>query len=160
MLIACFVSFSCILTLCGFGLWPEPLYPCNFSGKDTGAGCHILLLGIFQTQGSSVVSLASSDWQADSLPAEPSRLPKYLSMSLFREKWKYKFKPCLCCYDPVIIYSIRNKLSSGLSARRTWSAFLRKCYLLQQDWFLWPHWPCLQKKKSFLSLKFGFIPQS
>ena len=38
-------------------LWPHGLYPAlllcpwNFSGKDTGVGCHALLQGIFPTQG-------------------------------------------------------------------------------------------------------------
>ena len=30
-----------------------PLYPWNFPGKNTGVGCHSLLQGIFQTQGSN-----------------------------------------------------------------------------------------------------------
>ena len=37
-----------------------------FSGKDNGVGCHVLLQGIFPTQGSPV----SPVLQADSLPTE------------------------------------------------------------------------------------------
>ena len=43
-----------------------------FSGKNTGMGCHFLLQGILQTQGSNL-SLLCAALQADSLPAEPSR---------------------------------------------------------------------------------------
>ena len=32
----------------------QVLFPCNFSGKNTGVGCHFLLQGIFPTQGSIV----------------------------------------------------------------------------------------------------------
>ena len=37
------------------GLWPTRLLcPWNFPGKSTGVGCHFLLQGIFQTQGSNL----------------------------------------------------------------------------------------------------------
>ena len=36
------------------GLKPARLLcPCDFSGKNTGVGCHFLLQGVFQTQGSN-----------------------------------------------------------------------------------------------------------
>ena len=36
------------------GLWPTRLLcPWDFPGKNTGMGCHVLLQGIFPTQGSS-----------------------------------------------------------------------------------------------------------
>ena len=41
------------------------LCPSNFPDKNTGAGCHFLLQGIFLTQGSNWHLLF---WQADSLP--------------------------------------------------------------------------------------------
>ena len=46
------VSQSC-LTLCDpYGLYPTRLLcPWDFSGKNTGVGCHFLLQGIFPTQG-------------------------------------------------------------------------------------------------------------
>ena len=63
------------LWLCG--LEPARLH-CwwNFPGKNTGAGCHFLLWGIFLTQGSNVCLLSLLcphllcllRWQADSLP--------------------------------------------------------------------------------------------
>ena len=40
-------------------------YLWDFSGKNTGAGCHFLLQGIFPTQGLNPYLL---NWQADSLP--------------------------------------------------------------------------------------------
>ena len=39
--------------------------PWNFPGKNTGAGCHFLLQGIFIIQGSNLYLL---HWQVDSLP--------------------------------------------------------------------------------------------
>ena len=39
--------------------------PWDSPGKNTGVGCHFLLSGIFQTQGSNLSLL---HWQADSLP--------------------------------------------------------------------------------------------
>ena len=48
------------------GLQPTRfLCPCNFSGKNTGVGCHFLLQGIFPTQGSNPHLL---HWQVGSLP--------------------------------------------------------------------------------------------
>ena len=43
----------------------------DFPGKNTGVGCHSLLLGIFQSR-----SLMSSLLQADSLPLAPPGKPK------------------------------------------------------------------------------------
>ena len=40
----------------------------DFSGKNTGVGCHALLQGIFLTQGSNQRLLSLLYWQADSLP--------------------------------------------------------------------------------------------
>ena len=41
----------------------------DFSGKNTGVGCHFFLWGIFLTPG---IKLGSSASQADSLPSEPT----------------------------------------------------------------------------------------
>ena len=55
------------------GLKPAKLLcPWNFLGKNTAAGCHSLLHGIFPTQGSN---LGSPVLQVDSLPSEPSEKP-------------------------------------------------------------------------------------
>ena len=62
----CFLASKSYPTL----LQPHRLYPSrllcqwNFPGKDPGVGCHILLQGIFQTQGLNPHLL---HWQADSL---------------------------------------------------------------------------------------------
>ena len=56
------------LTLCD-PIAPGPL---EFPGKNTGAGCHFLLHGIFLTQG---LNLRLLQWQADSLPADPPGKP-------------------------------------------------------------------------------------
>ena len=59
------------LTLCDPMDYIQPtrlLRPWNFSGKNTGQGCHFLLPGIFPTQGSKSCLLCLLHWQADSLP--------------------------------------------------------------------------------------------
>ena len=56
------------------GLQPSRfLYPWNFPGKNTGVGCHFLLLGIFLAQELNPCLLRPLHWQADSLPL--SHLP-------------------------------------------------------------------------------------
>ena len=51
------------------GLWPTRLlYPWDFPGKNTGAGCYFLLQGIFLNQGSNPRLLHLLHWQVDSLP--------------------------------------------------------------------------------------------
>ena len=50
------------------GLQPKRLlFPWNFLGKNTGVGCHLLLQGIFPTQGSNPRLLHLLYWQGDSL---------------------------------------------------------------------------------------------
>ena len=43
------------------------LCPWNFPGKNTGAGCHFLLHGVFLTQGLNPCLICLLHWQADSL---------------------------------------------------------------------------------------------
>ena len=45
-------------------------------GKNIGVGCHALLQGIFQTQGSNLRLLHLLHWQASSLPLAPLGKPK------------------------------------------------------------------------------------
>ena len=48
-----------------YGLQPTRLlYPWNSPGKNTGVGCHVLLQGIFPTQGSNLCLLGLLHWQA------------------------------------------------------------------------------------------------
>ena len=49
------------------------LCPWGFPSKNTGVGCHFLLLGIFQTQGWNSSLLCLLHWQADSLPSPPGK---------------------------------------------------------------------------------------
>ena len=48
----------------------------GFSSKNTGVGCHFLLQGIFPAQVSNPCLLSLLNWQADSLPTEPSGKPQ------------------------------------------------------------------------------------
>ena len=54
--------------------WTRLLCTWNFPGKNTGTGCHILIQGIFWTQGSSLCLLRLLHWQANSLPLPPKRI--------------------------------------------------------------------------------------
>ena len=47
----------------------------GFSSKNTGAGCHFLLQGIFSTQGLKLRLLHPLHWQAGSLPLSQLRNP-------------------------------------------------------------------------------------
>ena len=59
------------------GLYPARfLSPWDFSGKNTGVGCHLFLLQrIFQTQGLNLCLLCLLHWQANSFHAKPLRKP-------------------------------------------------------------------------------------
>ena len=51
--------------------------PWNFPGKNTGVSCHLLLQGIFPTQGSNPRLLCLLHWQADSLPLRHPGSPSW-----------------------------------------------------------------------------------
>ena len=80
-----------------FGLQPTRLLcPCNFSGKNTGMGCHFLLQGIFPTQESneptSLSSLAFAGGRfTTELPGKPFIPHQILSST---------FKQCSSCFQP------------------------------------------------------------
>ena len=62
------------------GLKPARLLcPWDSPGKNIGVGCHVLLQGIFPTQGSNWCLL---HWQVDSLPLNHLRSPWALSKNL------------------------------------------------------------------------------
>ena len=64
----CVLSHSPYLTLRPHRLQPAMLLcPWDSPGKNTGAGCHALLQGIFLTQGSNPLRLSLLHWQANSL---------------------------------------------------------------------------------------------
>ena len=80
------------------GVWPGSSAHGIFSGKNTGVGCHFLLLGIFLTQGLNPQLLSLLHWQADSLPlAPPGWLHLLLSSREGRKAWiKSSDKPRQC----------------------------------------------------------------
>ena len=60
-------------------------YPWNSPGKNTGVGCHALLQGIFQTQGSKLHLLCLLPWQAVFfLPLAPPEKPLECQFSSVR----------------------------------------------------------------------------
>ena len=62
------------------GLQPARLLsPWDFPGKNTGAGCHFLLQGIFPTKGSNA---HLPHWQRDSLLAKPRYFSQFYISSL------------------------------------------------------------------------------
>ena len=69
------------------GLQPTRLLcPWNFPGKDTGAGCHDLLQGIFLIRGSNPRSLCHLQWQAGSLPLGPCAKPREMVTKCYKEE--------------------------------------------------------------------------
>ena len=83
-------------TLCDpFGLLPARLlWPWSSPGKNTGVGCHVLLQGIFPTQGLNL-HLLSLELQAGSLPlsylGSPERWMQCSNSSLCPEFWTLLF---------------------------------------------------------------------
>ena len=69
----CSVTQSCPILSWSHGLSPARLLcPWDFPGKNTGAGCHSLLHGLFLTHG---LSLRLLHWQVDCLPlSQPGKL--------------------------------------------------------------------------------------
>ena len=60
-----------------YGLQPARfLRPQDSPGRNTGVGCHALLQGILETQGSNPRLLYLLHWQADSLPPAPCGKPE------------------------------------------------------------------------------------
>ena len=47
---------------------PQAFCPWDFPGRNSRVGCHMLLQGIFLTQGSNLCLLCLLHWQVDSLP--------------------------------------------------------------------------------------------
>ena len=85
---------SC-LTLCKSTPRTEParlLCPWDFSGKNTGVGCHFLLQGIFPTQGSNPHLSSLLHWQLGSLPLAPLGKP-FIILGTGMQKEKVKSYP-------------------------------------------------------------------
>ena len=76
ILLACSVAQLC-LTLCDpmDGKLARLFCPGDFSDKNAGVGCHVLLQRIFLTQGWNQSPLQLLHWQADTLPTVPSGKP-------------------------------------------------------------------------------------
>ena len=81
--------FLCVLNhFCHILLFVTPwtlalqalLCPWDSLGKNTGVDCHILLQGIFPTQGSNWHLLGLLHWQAVSLPLAPLGRPSLLKL--------------------------------------------------------------------------------
>ena len=78
------------------GLQPARLlFPWNFPGKNTGAGCYFLFQGIFLTQGSNLCLLHLLQWQADSLPLVLLGKTRVLLMAMHAKS----LQPCLTLCD-------------------------------------------------------------
>ena len=69
-------SLSCVwLFAAPMGYSPPGSSVHGFPGKNTGAGCHFLLQGLFPTQGSNLHLLRLLHWQANSLLLAPLGKP-------------------------------------------------------------------------------------
>ena len=66
-----------------------------FSSKNTGVGCHLLLQGIFPTQGSNQSLLRLLHWRVGSLPLVPPGKPYN---NIFLSKYWGINRLFCCCY--------------------------------------------------------------
>ena len=96
-----------------YGLIPTRLFwPWDFPGKNTGVSCHVLLQGIFLTQGSNPHLLNLLHWQAGSLPLVPSGKPIWYIVCVYIYIYIYiyisilvsQFIPNL--FSPLVHYSV------------------------------------------------------
>ena len=100
----CSVTQSCPTPCNAMGCrLPSCFCPWNFSGKNTGVGCHFLLQGIFPTQGLNPCFLRLLRWQADSLPLSHLGSP-YLP--ILKGKINYKLSIQLHYYFPWLPVSL------------------------------------------------------
>ena len=99
----CSVAQSCPTLVWPHGLYPARLLcPWDFPGKNTGAGCHFLLQGIFPTQGSNSHLLY---WQAGSLPLSHLGSPTLGRRSFLKCTLEFIFSGFIgraSCYRAVI----------------------------------------------------------
>ena len=97
----CLLSYVLLLAT----LWTKPVglfCPWDFPGS-TRVGCHFLLQGIFQTQGSNLSLL---HWQADSLPQSHLESPLLLHLIFFlvmnrilvTKGWLFAYPQAVCFY--------------------------------------------------------------
>ena len=82
-------ELSCVWPYDPMNCSPPDSCPWDFSGKDTGVGCHFL--GDLPNPGSNPYLLCLLHWQADSLSPVPPGDPKW---SVFKKQNKQK-KPCI-----------------------------------------------------------------
>jgi len=91
----CTVDKSRLSLLGPYGLEPARLLcTWDFPGKNTGAGCHILLQGIFLTQGLNPRLL---HWQLDSLPLSHLGSPSYFVTPTVNIFYNYGSVQSLSC---------------------------------------------------------------
>ena len=70
----CLVAKLCPTLLRPHGLWPaRPLCPWDFSGKNTGVGCHFLLQGYSQPRDSTGISYLASRFFTSEPPGKPQK---------------------------------------------------------------------------------------
>ena len=72
---------------------PRLLCQWDSLGKNTGVGCHVLLQGIFLTQGSNLGLLCLLHWQAVSLPLALPGKPVALSVQFSRSVVSNPLRP-------------------------------------------------------------------
>ena len=94
LLPVCVLSYSAVYySLHPHGPQPaRPLCPWNFPGKNTGAGCHLLLQGTSLTQGSNPRLSCLLYWQVGALPLSHPGNPWYTLnlhniMSIISQSW-------------------------------------------------------------------------
>ena len=108
------------------------LYPWNFSGNNTGVGCHFLLHGIFPIQGLNPCFLHLLHWQADSSPLKHLGSPTWLLSD--KKVFEFRNPNPLTCTDSV---EICGRLCIVFATSFIWTIFLSyECVLFLQRAFV------------------------
>ena len=111
----CVCACVCMLVVSNslqpYGRQPARLLcPWDFSGKNTGVGCHALFQGIFLTQGWNLCLLCLLHGQTGSLPlAPPGKLNIYIQL-------RYLGRPPLPLPLQISSSTLSERLSPGLQA--------------------------------------------
>ena len=83
---ACMLSHFMSDSVWLYALQPiRPLCLRSSPGKNATVGCHVLLQGVFLTQGSSLHLLSPLHWHADSIPLAPSFSSLQFSLSVMSD---------------------------------------------------------------------------
>ena len=121
------------------------LWPWDFSGRNTGVGCHFLLQRIFLTQRSNPCFLCLLLWQVDSLPLSCQGKPTVCSNEVRGEKGVvtyrkpgFRLQSCLITCGPETDF--QTSFTLVFPGRGQWKECISPHEPLAQGW-VWSRCP-------------------